>query len=51
MPGYAIALLTSVYFLWTFRRADGADLDHIVTTADVLAFPASIGAAAARLLI
>jgi putative integral membrane protein (TIGR02587 family) len=51
VPGYAIALLASVYLLWTFGRTDGAGLEHIVTTAVVLAFPASIGAAAARLLI
>ena len=51
VPGYAIVLLASVYLLWTFGRADGAGLEHIVTTAVVLAFPASIGAAAARLLI
>lgn len=51
VPGYAIALLVSVYLLWTFGRTDGAGLEHIVTTAVVLAFPASIGAAAARLLI
>lgn len=51
VPGYAIALLVSVYLLWTFGRTDGAGLEHLVTTAVVLAFPASIGAAAARLLI
>ncbi|MES2569254.1 MAG: TIGR02587 family membrane protein [Verrucomicrobiota bacterium] len=51
VPGYAIALLASVYLLWTFGRTDGAGVEHIVTTTIVLAFPASIGAAAARLLI
>jgi putative integral membrane protein (TIGR02587 family) len=51
VPGYAIALLASVYLLWTFGRTDGVSWVHLVTTAVVLAFPASIGAAAARLLI
>jgi putative integral membrane protein (TIGR02587 family) len=51
VPGYAIALLASVYLLWTFGRTDGAGLEHLATTAVVLAFPASIGAAAARLMI
>lgn len=51
VPGYAIALLASVYLLWTFGRTDGAGVEHLLTTAIVLAFPASIGAAAARLLI
>ncbi len=51
VPGYAIALLASLYLQWTFGRMDGAGLEHVVTATVVLAFPASIGAAAARLLI
>jgi len=50
-PGYAIALLMSLYLLWTFGRTDGSSLEHITMAAVVLAFPASIGAAAARLMI
>ena len=49
--GYAICLLISVYVLWTFGRLAGAPLDEIVMTTLVLAFPASIGAAAARLIL
>lgn len=51
VPGYAIALLASWYLLWTFGRLDGASLEHVVTVTVVLAFPASMGAATARLLI
>jgi len=51
VPGYAIALLVSLYLQWTFGRMDGAGWEHVVTATVVLAFPASIGAAAARLLI
>jgi putative integral membrane protein (TIGR02587 family) len=49
--GYGIALLASLYVLWTFGRADGGGLDHIAITASVLAFPAAIGAAIARLVV
>jgi putative integral membrane protein (TIGR02587 family) len=51
IPGYTIALLASLYLLWTFGRLDGVALGPMVSTAVVLAFPASIGAAAARLII
>ena len=51
VPGYAIALLASLYLQWTFGRMDGAGLEHLVMATVVLAFPAAIGAAAARLLI
>lgn len=51
VPGYAIALLISLYLQWTFGRMDGAGSEHLVLSTVVLAFPASIGAAAARLLI
>ena len=49
--GFGIAALISVYVLWTFGRTDGHALPTIVTTTMVLAFPAAIGAAAARLLL
>jgi putative integral membrane protein (TIGR02587 family) len=51
LPGYAIALGTSLVVLWAFGRTDGEDLAGIVNTTVVLALPASIGAAAARLLV
>jgi putative integral membrane protein (TIGR02587 family) len=51
IPGYAIALLMSLYLLWTFGRVDHTGLRDIAMATVVLAFPASIGAAAARLLI
>lgn len=51
VPGYAIALLVSLYVLWTFGRTDGGDLAGIASTAVVLSFPGSIGAAIARLLV
>lgn len=49
--GYAVALLISAYLLWTFGRVDATSLHESVTTVLVLAFPASIGAAAARLIL
>jgi putative integral membrane protein (TIGR02587 family) len=49
--GYAICLLISAYILWTFGRTDGVGMEELVTTTVVLAFPASIGAAAARLIL
>lgn len=51
VPGYAIALVTSLYLLWTFGRMDGTALHQLAMTTVVLSFPASIGAAAARLMI
>ncbi len=49
--GYALALLISLYILWTFGRLDGAGMTEIVMSMIVLAFPASLGAAAARLIL
>ncbi|HVE48513.1 MAG TPA: TIGR02587 family membrane protein [Casimicrobiaceae bacterium] len=49
--GYALALLISLYVLWTFGRADHATLESIVQMTVVLGFPAAIGAAAARLVL
>lgn len=51
LPGYAIALAVSVYCLWTFGRLDGVALHEQATMAVVLAFPAALGAATARLVI
>jgi putative integral membrane protein (TIGR02587 family) len=49
--GYAIALGMSAYILWTFGRTDGLAFAEVVSTTIVLAFPASVGAAAARLIL
>lgn len=51
LAGYAIALLLSLYILWTFGRTDGVHSAELVKLVIVLAFPASLGAAAARLLV
>ena len=49
--GYAVALLVSAFVLWTFGRADGLYFPEFARASVVLGFPASIGAAAARLVI
>jgi putative integral membrane protein (TIGR02587 family) len=49
--GYAVVLCISVYVLWTFGRTDGMATAEVVMTTVVLAFPAALGAAAARLII
>lgn len=51
VPGYAIALLVSLYVLWTFGRTDGLSPHEIVSTTIVLGFPAALGAALARLVV
>jgi len=51
LPGYAIALGVSLFALFVFGRTDGHATAGVVQTAIVLGFPASIGAAAARLLV
>ena len=49
--GYALTLLISAYVLWTFGRTDGLDAAVLARATVVLGFPASIGAAAARLIL
>jgi putative integral membrane protein (TIGR02587 family) len=51
VPGYGIALLVSLYVLWTFGSIDGAPLTTLTRTVVVLAFPSAIGAAIARLVV
>jgi putative integral membrane protein (TIGR02587 family) len=51
LPGYGIALLVSLYCLWTFGRLDGVALHEQASMTVVLAFPAALGAATARLVI
>ena len=49
--GYAVALLVSAYVLWTFGRFDDAAYSMFLKEAVVLGFPASLGTAAARLIL
>ena len=49
--GYTLALLISLYVLWTFGRLDGAAAAEIIMATLVLGFPAALGAAAARLIL
>jgi putative integral membrane protein (TIGR02587 family) len=51
LVGYVLAVGVSLYVLWTFGRTDGAGFVAVLMSAIVLAFPASIGAAAARLIL
>ena len=48
--GYAISLVGSAYVLWTFGRFEDDAYSTYVMMTVTLGFPASIGAAAARLL-
>jgi putative integral membrane protein (TIGR02587 family) len=48
---YALALLVSLYGLWTFGRADGLPFGELLIETVVLGFPAALGAAAARLIL
>lgn len=49
--GYAMALLISFYILWVFGRTDDVAFAETIVAVIVLSFPASIGAAAARLIL
>ncbi|HSK19208.1 MAG TPA: TIGR02587 family membrane protein, partial [Longimicrobiales bacterium] len=51
VTGYAIALFVSAYVLWTFGRFDGDPLIVNTMQTIVLAFPAALGAAGARLIL
>jgi putative integral membrane protein (TIGR02587 family) len=51
LAGYGIALLVSVYVLWTFGRTEETALAQVAMMTVVLAFPSAIGAATARLVI
>jgi hypothetical protein len=51
VAGYAIAVLVSLYVLWTFGRTEGVSLFDGAKMVAVLGFPAAIGAALARLLV
>jgi putative integral membrane protein (TIGR02587 family) len=49
--GYALALVISLYVLWTFGRLDGAPAAEIIMATLVLGFPAALGTSAARLIL
>jgi putative integral membrane protein (TIGR02587 family) len=50
LTGYGVALLVSLYTLWTFGRLDSAFADT-VRAVIVLGFPSALGAALARLVV
>ena len=49
--GYVVALAVGAYLLWTFGRFEGLGVQPMVVQTLVLGLPASIGAAAARLIL
>jgi uncharacterized membrane protein len=51
MMSYAAALAASALMLWFFHGFEGAPLRTVVSQIVVLAFPATLGASAGRLLI
>jgi putative integral membrane protein (TIGR02587 family) len=51
MAGYGIALIVSLYVLWTFGRTDGVSARQIATMVAVMGFPSALGAASARLVV
>lgn len=51
LAGYGIALLVGLYMLWTFERTAGLGAGELSRMVIVLGFPASLGAATARLVV
>lgn len=51
VTGYGVVFLVSAYILWTYGRLDGMALAPALQNIAVMAFPAAIGAAAARLIL
>jgi putative integral membrane protein (TIGR02587 family) len=49
--GYALVLLVCLYLLWSFGRLDATSITAALTMTIVLAFPGTLGAAAARLIL
>jgi putative integral membrane protein (TIGR02587 family) len=49
--GYLLAIAISAFLCWCFGRFDGLSAGEMLRVAVVLGFPASIGAAAARLVL
>lgn len=50
IAGYGVALIVSLYVLWTFGRID-EDFSATIRSVAVLGFPAALGAALARLVV
>ncbi len=51
LVGYVVCLAISLYVLWTFGRLDALAATPAAMATVVLAFPAAVGAAAARLIL
>lgn len=51
LPGYSVAMLATIYILWSFGRFDGLGSYNAAAAVAVLAFPASIGAGIARIVV
>ena len=51
LPGYGLALAISLFTLWVFGRLDGFGVGIALMATVVLAFPATLGAAAARMIL
>lgn len=51
VTGYVLVLLVCWYLLWTFGRLDGVSVSAALMGVIVLAFPGTLGAAAARLIL
>ena len=51
LSGYGLCLLLCWYILWTFSRLDDVGPAESVERVIVLAFPAALGAGAARLIL
>ncbi len=51
IAGYGIALLSSLYVLWTFGRINDTGVSQVINMVVVLAFPGAVGAALARLVV
>ncbi len=49
--GYAISILLCAFLLWTFGRLDEMPVPVAMAAVAVLAFPAAVGAASARLVL
>jgi len=51
LPGYVVALAICAFSLWIFERLGDSSAIEIMLSVIVLGFPASLGAAAARLIL
>ncbi|WPE20655.1 TIGR02587 family membrane protein [Shinella zoogloeoides] len=51
LPGYVVALGICIFTLWIFERLGDSSAVEIMLSVIVLGFPASLGAAAARLIL